>query len=417
MEIWIAVIVAVAIGVVVGILWERSKSTPLLSKTLAERDASTKESERLAGELERQRREQEIKLSELQVDMDRRSKERVEAMKNDFKLLARQVLEAETLKLKENGTEQFQSVVTPLKERIEHLGKAIQEVNEKGASNKTSFDEAMRRLAEQTASIGVQAENLTRALKGEAKTQGDWGEMILDSILEHSGLRKGVEYATQSTVRTTEGKDFRPDVIVNFPDTRCVVIDSKVSLMAYMKYLNAADASEQGLAVKEHVASVKKHIDELAAKDYTATVNHTDNYVLMFMQSDAAYILAVKSNPNLNEYAFSKRVIITCPTTLMMTLQIIYNIWQSDRQNRNVETIVTKASALYDKFVGFTASMTEIDKGLRKATDAYAKSISQLESGRGNIVRQLEDLKEMGINPKKDIPEDIKARAGVELPA
>ena len=413
MEIVIAFVVALVVGLICGLLWEHSKSSGMISKVVAERDAQTKYAERLTVELERVRAENKENLRHQQEEMDRHNKERMEAMKAEFHALAHEVLDAETRKLKENGEDQLQQVVKPLKDHLDSLGKVIQDANEKGISNKTSFEESMRRLAEQTANISAQTENLTHALKGESKTQGDWGEMILDSILEHSGLRRDQEYFLQENVKTKTGNNLRPDVVVKFPDKREVIIDSKVSLTAYMDYINAVDMSSQNDAVKLHIASVRKHVDELAQKDYSSLIKNADNYVLMFLKSDAAYILAVKNDANLNEYAFSKHVIITCPTTLMMTLQIIYNIWQSDKQNKNVEKIVSKATSLYDKFVGFTATFSEIDKNLRKASDAYDKSLKQLSEGRGNIVSRLDDIRALGLNPQKDFSEDLKERAGL----
>ena len=301
MEIVIAVVVALVVGLICGSLWEHSKSSGVISKVVAERDAQINYTERLTAEIERIRAENKENLLHQQEEMDFRNKERLESMKAEFHALTHEVLDAETRRLKENGEEQLQQVVKPLKDHLDSLGKVIQDANEKRVSNKTSFDEAMRRLAEQTANISVQAENLTHALKGESKTQGDWGEMILDSILEHSGLRRDQEYFLQENLKTETGKRIRPDVIVKFPDKREVIIDSKVSLTAYMSYINAVDTNNKNEAVKLHIASVRKHIDELAQKDYSGLIKNADNYVLMFLQSDAAYILAVKNDANLNE--------------------------------------------------------------------------------------------------------------------
>ena len=270
----------------------------------------------------------------------------------------------------------------------------------------------MKHLSEQTVLISEQTDRLTRALKGDSKAQGDWGEMILESILKNSGLRRDEEYFVQENVKADDEKNLRPDIIVKFPDERSVIIDSKVSLTAYMDYLESSDEAAKSVAAKAHADSVNKHVDELARKKYSDYVKNAGNYVLMFLQSDAAYVLAVKIEPKLSEEAFKKRVIVVCPTTLMMTLQIIYNIWQSDRQSRNVENIVQKASALYDKIVGFTESFKGIGKNLSQASAVYQHALGQLSEGKGNLVNRAEELRRMGLTPKKRLPADLLQQAG-----
>ena len=403
MHILIAAIVCFILGICGGYLWAYGKLTPRIAKAETERDSEIKTNMQLKEQIAQQETGYQESLKQRKEEWEQLSQERMETLKTEFQVVSQHILEEQQKRLAQGGQQQLAVVVEPLKEYLNSLKHDIQDANEKRASGKTSFDEAMRRLMEQTAEIGTQTERLTKALKGESKTQGDWGEMILDSILEHSGLRQGEEYFTQEVVKSTNGQLLRPDVVVRFPDQRSVVIDSKVSLTAYMDYLNAVDEISAKEAATLHTQSVRKHVDELAAKDYSSIVEGADNYVLMFLQSDAAYILAVKNDDKLNQYAFSKHVIITCPTTLMMTLQIIYNIWQSDRQSRNVTKIITKANALYDKFAGFIDNFHDIGKSIHRSSEIYDKALGQLTEGKGNLISRIEDFKEMGLSPKKEL--------------
>lgn len=404
----VCVLAGLVVGVVLACLWSRSHWGVRLSRIEAERDFEKRRSAALQDDLERQRKTSEAELDRLREDSRRQLSDSLAAMKAEFSTLSQEVLDAQNLKFRQSGEEHLAGIVRPLQDHLEQLDRALREAGKEGASRKTSFDEAMRRLTEQTSAIGMQAESLTRALKGESKTQGDWGEMILDTILQNSNLEKGVEYDVQKNVKDENGQNLRPDVIVHFPDGHSVVIDSKVSLTAFFEYVNATDDVTRDLAARNHVASVRRQVDLLQKKQYENLVSGSDKYVLMFMQSDAAYVLAVKTDPHLSEEAFKKRVIIVSPTTLMMTLQIIYNIWQSDRQNRNVEKIVKKANALYDKFVGFIVSFQEIDRKLGQVQTAYDTANRQLCEGKGNLVKMTDDLRKMGLNPKKQLPEELQ---------
>lgn len=404
----VCVVAGLVVGLVLACLWSRSHWGVRLSRIEAERDFEKRRSAALQDDLERQRKASEAELDRLREDSRRQLSDSLAAMKAEFSTLSQEVLDAQNLKFRQSGEEHLAGIVRPLQDHLEQLDRALREAGKEGASRKTSFDEAMRRLTEQTSAIGMQAESLTRALKGESKTQGDWGEMILDTILQNSNLEKGVEYDVQKNVKDENGQNLRPDVIVHFPDGHSVVIDSKVSLTAFFEYVNATDDVTRDLAARNHVASVRRQVDLLQKKQYENLVSGSDKYVLMFMQSDAAYVLAVKTDPHLSEEAFKKRVIIVSPTTLMMTLQIIYNIWQSDRQNRNVEKIVKKANALYDKFVGFIVSFQEIDRKLGQVQTAYDTANRQLCEGKGNLVKMTDDLRKMGLNPKKQLPEELQ---------
>jgi DNA recombination protein RmuC len=421
MEIILSLLLGLALGTAATFLWLRARYAADLSKAEAQRQYAEKEAAHLAADLERQRAEstaalerQKTESRQQMAESRQQMAESMATMKEQFLSLSQSVLDKQASKFAQADSERLEAVVKPLHDHLQTLGRALQDAGEKAAARKLSFDEAMERLARQTTEMASETDRLTRALKGESKTQGNWGEMLLSSILENSGLRRGEEYFPQEHVRGEGGSDRYPDVVVRFPSDRSVIIDSKVSLTAYMDYLNATDDDTRRKATQAHVVSVRNHVRELAGKNYPGLVKNAGNYVLMFLQSDAAYILAVKNDPKLNEDAFRQHVIIVSPTTLMMTLQIIYNIWQSDRQARNVERIVSKAGALYDKIATFTESFREIDRHLSRASKAYGTALNQLCEGRGNIVNRVEEFRQMGISPKKAIAEDLTDKSDSE---
>ena len=320
-----------------------------------------------------------------------------------FENLANEILEKNAGKLKETNQESMGTLLKPLRDQLENLGKAVNHTNETAAGNKASLESAIKAMMEKTESLGRDAENLTLALRGDTKKQGDWGEMILERMLEESGLRKGEEYFTQENHKTEEGRDVRPDVIIRFPDKRCVVVDSKVSLTAYAMYCGAEKEEERQMYLTQHVASVRKHINELATKDYSSIVEDTISYVLMFMPNEASYMAALQACNDLQMEAYRRRVILISPTNLLMALQLAYNLWQKERQTRNVQQIFKRATSLYEKMCNVQESMEKVGNSLRQAQDAYTKATDQLFRGRGNYSRQLEDLRQMGISTAKQL--------------
>ena len=258
-------------------------------------------------------------------------------------------------------------------------------------------------LKEQTERIGSDAANLTKALKGDNKTQGDWGEMVLEKLLENSGLRKNEEYFIQSSVKDENGNSLRPDVIVRFPEGRSVVIDSKVSLTNYADAVSAIDDSERDRLLNEHARSMRRHVDELAAKSYDKVVDDAIGFVLMFVPNENSYIAAMRQQPELSRYAYSKRIIIISPSNLLMALQLAYNLWQYDRQTKNVEKIVKTASDLYDKVAVFSETFNDLETQITKLSQSFDKAKNQLYDGKGNVMRRIESLKAMGITPKKSL--------------
>lgn len=318
-----------------------------------------------------------------------------------FRNLAGEILEQNAGKLKDTNRESMDGLLKPLREQLENLGKAVTHTNETAAGNKASLESAIKAMMEKTETLGRDAENLTLALRGNTKKQGDWGEMILERMLEESGLRKGEEYFVQENHKTEDGRDVRPDVVIRFPDARCVVVDSKVSLTAYALYAAAEKEEDRKNHLSAHVASVRKHIEELAAKDYSSIVEGTISYVLMFMPNEASYMAALQHSPDLPMEAYRRRIILISPTNLLMALQLAYNLWQKERQTRNVEKIFDRATKLYEKMCLVQDSLEKVGKGIEQAQNAYTKACDQLYRGRGNYARQLDDLRQMGISPSK----------------
>ena len=336
------------------------------------------------------------------LELERRWDEGRKAMVDQFKTLATDTLTERSKQLKMANNEQMDAIIKPLKEQLVGLGKAVADAREAESKNKASLDAVIREMMKQTQKIGTDAVNLTHALKGDSKKQGDWGEMILEQMLENSGLKRGEHYVIQEEVRDEDNHRLRPDVVVRFPRERSVVIDSKVSLTAYARHMAADNDAEREAALKEHVASVRKHVDELATKDYSRVVQDSIGYVLMFIPNEASYIAAVQAQPELTNEAYRRGVLIVSPTNLLMALQLAYNLWQNEAREQNVEAIFKRAGDLYNKFSDFYSSFEDVGKKLTDATRAFNQAEDRLCRGKGNFVRQVDMLREMGARPKQD---------------
>lgn len=336
------------------------------------------------------------------LELERRWDEGRKAMVDQFKTLATDTLIERSKQLKMANNEQMDAIIKPLKEQLVGLGKAVADAREAESKNKASLDAVIREMMQQTRQIGTDAVNLTHALKGDSKKQGDWGEMILEQMLENSGLKRGEHYVIQEEVRDENNRRLRPDVVVRFPRERSVIIDSKVSLTAYARHMAADNDAEREAALKEHVASVRKHVDELATKDYTRVVQDSIGYVLMFIPNEASYIAAVQAQPELTNEAYRRGVLIVSPTNLLMALQLAYNLWQNEAREQNVEAIFKRAGDLYNKFSDFYSSFEDVGKKLTDATRAFNQAEDRLCRGKGNFVRQVDMLREMGARPKQD---------------
>lgn len=339
-------------------------------------------------------------------------------MKEEFQNLSTQLLANKQAALQNANKEQIGELLKPIREQFLIFQKSVEEsrTSTEVAKRelKNSFEATMKlfeqqqnqvvaALREETARIGNDAANLTKVLRRDSKVQGDWGEMILDSLLESSGLERDVHYFVQENVKDEEGRNFRPDVIVKFPEGRSVIIDSKVSLTAYAEAYEAEDEAGRLKKLKEHARSVRRHVDELAGKKYDLLVSDSIGLVLMFIPNDQSYLAALEQEKDLGRYAYSKGIVIISPSNLMIALQLAFNMWQQDRQTKNVETIVKTANELYEKVAGFSETMEDVETHILRLTASFDKAKNQLYNGKGNIFRRVEGLKNLGITPKKQI--------------
>ena len=385
------------------------------------REAHASEMQSLKGQMESERQY----AAKLRAESDQQWAQKMETLKQDMQRMnaehqkvAAEQLAAKQSALQENNRLQMDELLKPIKEQFADFKKSVEESKTQNEVNKKELQntfeatmklfqqeqqQAVSLLKEQTSKIGSDAANLTRALKGDSKMQGDWGEMVLETILENSGLRKDEEFFIQENTKDENGKNFRPDVIVRFPEGRSVVIDSKVSLTAYTDALAAETDEERERLMKSHAQSVRKHIDELAEKDYSKLVEDAIGFVLMFIPNETSYIAAMKQQPDLSRYAYQKKIIIISPSNLLMALQLAYNLWQYDRQNKNVEKIVKTAADLYDKVATFEDTFTGIGELITRLSGTYDKARKQLYDGTGNVMRRVESLKNLGVTPKKQI--------------
>lgn len=332
-----------------------------------------------------------------------------EQFTKEFKLLADQILEDKSKRFTQMNQENIDRLLKPLDENIKEFKKQVQEAYSKESNERFSLAEKVKELSELNQTISKEARNLTDALKGQVKTQGNWGEMILETILEKSGLRKGYEYDVQVAVKDSEGHRFQPDVVITYPDRRKVVIDSKVSLVAYDRYCAADGVEEQKRALDDLLRSMRAHIDELAAKNYGDLVgaNALDS-VMMFVPIEPAFLVAIGSDREMWNYAYKKRVLIMSPTNLIPALYLVYDLWQREYRNQNVEKIAERGGLLYDKLASFLENFKQIGDSLQKAQKTYDSALGQLKDGRGNVISQAQQLKELGARAKKEIPDEFK---------
>ena len=333
----------------------------------------------------------------------------------EFKNLANEILEEKSKKFTEQNKLNLNDILKPLGEKIKDFEKKVEEVYDKESQQRYSLKEEVKRLAELNQQVSKEASNLTKALKGDSKSQGIWGEIILESILEKSGLVKDREYFIQESFKGENEKRQQPDVILNYPGNRSIVIDSKVSLTAYERYVSAEDDKMRESAMKEHLLSVRKHIQELSLKNYQDLyqLNSLD-FVMMFLPVEPAYLLAIQADSEMWQYAYDKRILLISPTNLIAALKLVVSLWRQEYQNKNAIEIARRSGELYDKFVGFMEDLTDVGNKLQQTQKSYDASMNKLSLGRGSLVKRAQDLKELGIKTRKDIPQNILDRTDTE---
>ncbi len=334
-----------------------------------------------------------------------------EKFTKEFENLANKILDEKSLKFTEQNQKNIKHILNPLQEKIQLFEKKVEESQKENISIHSALREQLLNLQNQNLKITKEAENLTKALKGDSKMQGNWGELVLEKVLEKSGLEKDREYTVQKSFTREDGSRVLPDVVINLPDGKKMVIDSKVSLTDYERFVNAEEDLQENF-LKNHINSLQKHVDQLSSKKYEDLYDmESPDFVLMFVPIETAFSVAINQDPALYNKAFEKNIVIVTPSTLLATLRTIDTMWNNEKQQRNAIEIARQAGALYDKFEGFVTDLTRVGKKMDEAKNEYRGAMNKLVEGRGNIIISIEKLKKMGAKAKKSLPDKILKRA------
>ena len=386
---------------------------------LLQQKAAAEKAEAVAQSLLEQAQQHEQQMRE---EAERQASVQKQLIQEELKTMTSQLLKEARDELNATDRQRLDGILNPLKEKIESFTKTVNDNTRDSATHKveikTAFEtlvhqfreeqqRAVSALKEQTERIGADAANLTKALKGDSKMQGDWGEMILEQTLTDYGLVKDEQYELQPNYKDKQGNNLRPDAVICFPNGEKVVVDSKVSLTAYAEAMSTDNEEQRQQLMKEHVASVKRHVDELAEKHYDKVVEGSIGYVLMFIPYESGYAAAIKTDGTIMNYAYKKHIIMLSPANLLVTLQLTNQMWQNYNINKNSENIVNEANMLYDKFVNFAKNFVQMGIHLDKFRAAYDNALRQLKDGNGNVIRRLEKMKQLGIQPKKSLPKEF----------
>lgn len=361
---------------------------------------------------------QESDIKNLQLKLDEH-KEEVENLQkkftNDFEVLANKILEEKSTKFTNQNRENIKNILEPLEKKIQTFEKKVSDSDEKRAGFQSALKTQLDSLKELNAQMSKDTINLTKALKGDSKMQGNWGELVLERVLEKSGLEKDREYFVQQSFTTEEGKRVLPDVVIHLPDNKKMIVDSKVSLVAYERFTNEEDENVKLQHLKEHVNSLKRHIEQLSDKKYEDLYQiESPDFVLLFIPIEPAFAVALNSDNHLYNKAFEKNIVIVTPSTLLATLRTIDSMWNNEKQQRNAIEIARQAGALYDKFQGLLTDLVGIGKRIDDSKKEYSNAMNKLVDGRGNLITSVEKLKKMGAKAKKSLPENIIKRAQLE---
>ncbi len=424
-------VVAIGIGVAVGLYIQKLK-TKSTESVWEEREQQLNQSiaslnEKLIAENEEKRQIQTEKeqlgnqVVRYQADLENlqrinsEQKEEVEKLQEkftrDFENLANKILDEKSTKFTEQNQKNIKLILNPLQEKIQLFEKKVEETQKENISIHSALKEQLKHLQNQNLKITQEAENLTKALKGDSKMQGNWGELVLERVLEKSGLEKDREYSVQQSFKLEDGSRVMPDVIIHLPDGKKMVVDSKVSLTDYERFVNADD-DDKPRYLKDHLNSLRKHVEQLSAKKYEDLYEmESPDFVLLFVPVEPAFAIAINEDNSLYNQAFEKNIVIVTPSTLLATLRTIDSMWSNEKQQRNAIEIARQAGALYDKFEGFISDLTRVGKKMDEAKNEYRGAMNKLVEGRGNIVTSIERLKKMGAKAKKSLPEPILKRA------
>ena len=430
MEILIAILGSILGGGAVW-FWARanslSKNQEIFSSLAIEREKS-KSLEALVVELKRELEFERNKLLEANSNVAsaeadyRNIQEKLQDQKRElenlnekfahqFKNLANEIFEEKTRKFTDQNKSNLLDLLKPLGEKINDFEKKVEDTHRDNITRNSALREQLENLQRLNLQMTKEAENLTRALKGDSKTQGAWGEFIFESILEKSGLERDREYTIQQSFTTDEGR-LRPDIIIRLPDKRDVIVDSKVSLTAYNNFVNATSEDDRVAALKAHLVSIRQHLKGLAEKNYQRISDRHLDFIIMFIPIEPAYILAIQSEKKLYEEALEKRIVFVSPTLLIPSLQLIKNVWKQEYQNRNSQEIARHATSLYEKFAGFTNDLIDMGNQLKKTQTSYENAMSKLATGNGNLVKSVERFKALGLKPSKSVDQRLLDRSG-----
>ncbi len=418
----VGVVAGFAAGFVLAFLIQKSKQALLaaqMASAQTEKDNAATELEKMRAELATKMVEQATTVTKME-GLKEQLAEQKQAMADlqkrlttEFENMANRILKERAAELSETSKKDLGAILNPLKDNIAEFKQQVREAYSLEMRDKAGLREQLKLLTEQNARISDEANNLTKALKGDVKQQGNWGEIVLERVLEMSGLHIGREFEREAVSKDDSDANKRPDVIVHLPDNKHVVIDSKVSLVAYDRLVNAPDNAAYEMALKEQVASLKKHVNELAAKNYPNLPGlNAPDFVLMFVPIEAMFSVAVDADKNLFAYAWEKKIVIVSPTTLLATLRTIASIWQQENQTKNAFEIARLGGVLYDKMVGFIDDFQKIKRSLDAADKAYNDALGKMSTGKGNMLNTATRIKELGAKAGKTIPQNLLQDAG-----